>query len=202
MDINKKAVSRERLIGISFIDILIQVIFLLFLALTILKARCLNPTEFKAYQENKENVKYAGVGKDLCNKTNRDSPTECREVLTPIVEKEFSKGSLSLCLKPINEKVMLSANFKVLSPKKIRFNQFTSAYKEYLEKHHDTNRLARIQSIKPGVYSTQSIHQVFGFIKEAGCRHAIQSYSWEGSWNQRQLQPAFKALNELSEFKK
>ena len=88
---NQKAVSRERVIGISFVDILIQAVFILFLALTVGYTDPMNLFKIKEYEQ---------AGRDLCNKVNKDSVTECREVIDPIIDKELGKGMLALCIKP------------------------------------------------------------------------------------------------------
>jgi hypothetical protein len=103
---NQKAISRERVIGISFVDILIQAVFILFLAVTI---GYVDPTKLLKIKE------YEQVGRDLCNKVNKDSVKECREIVDPIIDKEVNKGMLALCMKPLNDRPVATARFIVIS---------------------------------------------------------------------------------------
>jgi hypothetical protein len=152
---NRKAVSRERLIGISFVDILIQAVFILFLALTIGYTDPVNLINIKEYAE---------AGKDLCTKINKDSIKECKEVIEATIDKEASKkGDLMLCLNPASKtNAALSARFVVLSPQEVRFDGFTPQYISYLESKSDIERLAKAKGTKIGVYPTNLIVQNFG----------------------------------------
>lgn len=68
--LNHKAVSRERVIGISFVDVLIQAIFILFVLLLV---GYIDPDEMKKIKEHQQ------LGMDMCHKLNKDSAAECRE---------------------------------------------------------------------------------------------------------------------------
>jgi hypothetical protein len=69
--LNRRKVSQERVIGISFVDILIQAVFLLLL---ILMVGYVDPVD-------QDKFKYFEAGKDLCNKLNKDSPKSCVEFI-------------------------------------------------------------------------------------------------------------------------
>lgn len=187
---NRKAISRERLIGISFVDILIQAVFILFLALTIGYTDPVNLINIKEYAE---------AGKDLCTKINKDSIKECKEVIEATIDKEASKkGDLMLCLNPESKtNAALSARFVVLSPQEVRFDGFTPQYISYLESKSDSERLAKAKGTKTGVYPTNVIVQNFGFIRETNCFHSVSGRSWEGNWTEKDLQPAFGQLSQL-----
>jgi len=187
---NRKAVSRERLIGISFVDILIQAVFILFLALTV---GYTDPVNLMMIKE------YAVAGKDLCTKINKDSVKECKEVIEATIDKEATKkGDLMLCLNPQSKtNAALSARFIVLNPKEVRFVEFTPQYINYLEKKGDTERLAKIKSIKPGIYATNAIVPTFGFIRESSCFHSVTIRNWEGTWTQAELRDPFTQLSQL-----
>jgi hypothetical protein len=190
---NKKAVSRERLIGISFVDILIQAVFLLFIALSV------------GYQDPEiiERIReYELFGKDICNKANKDSIKECREVVEPIIDKAYGKG-LSVCIKPKQpNQSILSARFLVLSPKEIEFIEFTSDYISYLEEKGDVDRLRQAKSIRRGVFFTENITSTFGFIREDKCFHYVTTKNWKGAWDQETLMPAFRELSKLQSLTK
>lgn len=81
---DKRGVSRERVIGISFVDILIQAVFLLLL---ILMVGYVDPIEQLLYEKvDPAKNEFNGIGKDLCVKLDKDSPRACREFIesTPI----------------------------------------------------------------------------------------------------------------------
>jgi hypothetical protein len=137
---NHKAVSRERVIGISFVDILIQAVFLLFIALTIGYVDPIQRLRVKEFEQ---------VGKDLCTRVNKDDPRECRQLIEPVVEREFGKGKLALCLRVDGKnRSVTSARFVVVSPTEARFIEFTSAYLQYLEEKGDNVRLDLARSVK------------------------------------------------------
>ncbi|QQS16451.1 MAG: hypothetical protein IPK86_03235 [Neisseriales bacterium] len=93
MNRHKREVSRERLIGISFIDILIQAIFVLFLALGV---GYMDPIEREEAEEAKRKLH------DICHRFNKDSTKPCYDYLIQIATKEAKgqKGSLHLCIAP------------------------------------------------------------------------------------------------------
>ena len=190
---NQKEVSRERLIGISFVDILIQAVFLLFIALTV---GYQDPVIIERIRE------YEAFGKDLCNKANKDSVKECREVIEPVVDKAIGKG-LSLCIPPkIGDSAILSARFIVVSPSQIKFIEFTEDYYKHLEGKGYLEKLNRAKSIKSGIYEVGNIDSVFGFIREDKCIHSIPVKKWEGAWYEKDLSPAFNALYKLQKMNK
>jgi hypothetical protein len=193
---NQKSVSRERLIGISFVDILIQAVFLLFIALTV------------GYQDPVviENIKeYAEAGKDLCNKVDKSSIKECVEVLGPVAEKEREKeGSVKLtpCIKPISENSLsITARFLVVSPQTVRFEGFTDTYREYLKKNNDEFRLNKMQQIEPAEFTIGQVESRFGFIREKKCFHSIVAdISLPNQYQRKELQPAFGVIGRLRRF--
>lgn len=190
---NQKAVSRERLIGISFVDILIQAVFLLFIALTV---GYQDPVVIERIRE------YEAFGKDICNKANKNSVKECREVIDPIVDKEIGRG-LSLCIPPKSgERSILSARFSVISPTEIRFVEFTKEFYKYLEEKGYLEKLSRAKSINSGVYTVNNVESTFGFIKEEKCIHSVTIRKWEGAWRESDLTPAFNALSNLQKMSK
>ena len=67
---NSRRVSQERVMGISFVDILIQAVFVLLIALM---AGYIDPLERIKIEQ------YEQVGKDLCTKLNKDNPIACRD---------------------------------------------------------------------------------------------------------------------------
>jgi hypothetical protein len=185
---NQKAVSRERLIGISFVDILIQAVFILFLALTVGYTDPMNLFKIKEYEQ---------AGRDLCNKVNKDSVKECREVIDPIIDKELNKGMLALCIKPeSSDRSVVTARFIVTSPTETKFLGFTPQYFTYLEKKGDKERLAKAKSVAPGVYGIKSIDQNFSFLMEPKCIHIIFR-DWEGTWDRRAFDDIFAVLSRL-----
>lgn len=186
---NQKAVSRERVIGISFIDILIQAIFLLFVALTIGYE---DPVIIANIRE------YESFGKDLCNKINKGSLNECKEVIEPIIDKEKGKSSLAFCLKPLSDdRPTMSARTVVISPTEVKFLGFTPEYFSYLEKNNDTERLNIAKRISPGIYDINSIINTFGFMREKNCSHRLPVRTTEGKLDQKDLQEIFKRLYQL-----
>lgn len=192
---NKKAVSRERLIGISFVDILIQAVFLLFIALTV---GYQDPVVIERIKE------YAAAGQDLCNKVDKGSIKECVEVLGPVAEKEREKGTVKLvpCMKPSSEtSLSVTARFLVVSPQTVRFDGFTDTYKNYLKNNNDEYRLNKTQKIQPAEFTISDVESNFGFIREKNCFHSIVAdISLPNQYQRKDLQPAFGVIGRLRRF--
>ena len=195
MNFDRKAVSRERVIGISFVDILIQAVFLLFVALSVGFTDPLNLLRIKEFEQ---------VGKDLCNKVNKDDPKECQQVIEPVIEREIGKGKLALCLRVDGEtRATASARFVVISPSKARFIEFSPRYLDYLKNKGEVDRLSKAVSIPRGIeLGIDDIESSFGFMREPKCFHNISHRNWEGSWNQRELDVIFSRLTSLQSFSK
>lgn len=184
---HKKAVSRERLIGISFIDILIQVIFVLFLALGV---GYVDPTKLEKIENMEKRLD------DICHRINKDSTKPCFDILEKTVAQQ---KSLLLCIAPKSSNSQTtSAYFKVHSPNAVKFQGFSKEYKNYLRETQQTQKLQKIETIKIGLYQIQSIENTFGFIREKGCYHHI-SRGWEGAWRANQLGKAFNTLIRLED---
>jgi hypothetical protein len=195
MNFDRKAVSRERVIGISFVDILIQAVFLLLVALSVGFTDPLNLLRIKEFEQ---------VGKDLCNKVNKDDPKECQQVIEPVIEREIGKGKLALCLRVDGEtRATASARFVVISPNKARFIEFSPRYLDYLKNKGDVDKLNKAVSIPKGSeLGIDEIEPSFGFIREPKCFHTISHRNWEGSWNQRELDVIFSKFTSLQSFSK
>lgn len=186
---NQKAISRERLIGISFVDILIQAVFILFIALTV---GYLDPIERFKIKD------YAEAGKDLCNKVNKDSVKECREVIDPIIEKELNKGMLALCIKPEStDRSVVTARFIITSPTEARFLGFSPQYMNYLEKKGDFDRSSKAKLLSPGTYKIGSIDQNFSFLMEPKCIHTVL-IDFEGTLNRQEIDEIRRTLLKLN----
>ena len=183
------------MIGISFVDILIQAVFLLFVALSIGYIDPVSLLKIKEFEE---------VGKDLCTKINKDDPRECREIIEPVVERELGKGKLALCLEAsASGRSTVSARFVALSPERARFEGFTAPYLEYLASKGDSKRLELARTIPKGsIINISEIELKFGFMREPSCFHSISHRNWEGSWNQRELNEIFRRFTQLQTFAK
>ncbi len=186
---NQKAISRERLIGISFVDILIQAVFILFIALTV---GYIDPMERLEIKE------FAQAGEDLCRKVNKDSVKECREIIEPIIDKELNKGMLALCIKPeSSDRSVVTARFVITSPTEARFLGFSSQYMRYLENKADLDRLSKAKSLSPGSYKIGSIEQNFSFLMEPKCIHSVL-IDFEGTLNRQEIDEIRRTLLKLN----
>jgi len=219
---DRKAVSRERVIGISFADILIQAVFVLFIAMLI---GYIDPDELekiKAYQQagldacqkldkdspaecrqfvkeyrigpidSPKNTTYADAGAYACELVGKKDPAECREAITQRL------GSLIPCLRS-NSTVRppSSTQWNILSPNAIEFKGFTPAYREYLKDKKDTDRLIKVEKIVSGtVFTPPDIESNFGFVKESACFHE-SSTVWSASASYFELSKAFNAISQL-----
>jgi hypothetical protein len=138
---------------------------------------------------------YEQAGRDLCNKVNKDSVKECREVIDPIIDKELNK--LALCIKPeSSDRTVVTARFIATSPTETKFLGFTPQYFAYLEKKGDLDRYAKAKSVSLGIYGINSIDQNFSFLMEPTCIHIIYR-DWEGTWERRQFDQIFATLARL-----
>lgn len=175
---DQRRVSQERVIGISFVDILIQAVFVLLVALFV------GYVDPEIQVKLDSDAKYGEVGKDLCHKLNKDSIEACREFIedkqvtvkqneeadfhaigqeicktlgaTQIddcrltAERDLSRlASLRPCLKPLNEfSVPTTVRFDLKSPNEIQFIEFSDIFISMLKSSGDSNRLALVEEIQ------------------------------------------------------
>lgn len=175
---DQRRVSQERVIGISFVDILIQAVFVLLVALFV------GYVDPEIQVKLDRDAKYGEVGKDLCHKLNKDSIEACREFIEDkqvtvkqneepdfhpigqeicktlgatriddcrvIAERDLSRlASLRPCLKPLNEfSVPTTVRFDLKSPNEIQFIEFSNVFMSKLKTDRDTTRLALAEEIQ------------------------------------------------------
>lgn len=216
----KRAVSRERVIGISFVDVLIQVTFLLLLALMV------------GYVDPKQQAEVTSVGLDACNKLNRNSTKPCSEVLPQFLDQLSSRcrelgakspedcmdrlkeaaealkaaedsGNVAFCLKTSSrlQRPLPSVRFKIPRPGEIYFSNFDPSYIEYLVSNAKADKLRLVEEIKRDpqrVYTAEDIPNVFGFIRENSCRMVVFAEK-TGSFPDAQLDLERTAVYRLQE---
>lgn len=191
---NSKKVSQERVMGISFVDILIQAVFLLLL---ILMVGYVDPEDPK--------FQFDEAGKDLCKKLKQDTPQACVEYIKdkqlvidepkPLdVAADFCKkrqlspgackatldkmaGNINLfpCISPSSTFQLAKTAFWIFrSPGEIEFSRFSAEYVKYLSENGFTDKLKKVDLINESgrkIYSHTDVISTFGFIKEELCFH-------------------------------
>jgi hypothetical protein len=219
---SRRKVSQERVMGISFVDVLMQVIFVL---LVVLMVGYIDP------EEQDELNKYSKLGQDLCVKVNKDNFEACRDYLkdeTVGVKSEFDSvgadackklgasnrddcfekinkliGSLNTCLPTVRKNfVPPSTIWEILSPDEIRFVKFTDDYKNYISSKGMAEKveIVNLLGLKAGrVYRPSEIPAVFGFLKEGTCYHSY-SQTVIGRFSSKEIAAATAALWRLREF--
>ena len=192
-----RGVSRERIIGISFVDILIQAVFLLLLILIVGYVDPIESLKIKEYED---------IGKDLCVKLNKDSPKACREYVEntnigPIAKpgfgnigadvcKKLGKSTEKDCREALNKlnslwpciqsknkvKAPWAVNWEINSATTARFLGFSPEYVEYLSNKNDTSRLNFVKDAIQYVgvaMGPSEIESKFAFIRESECFHEV-----------------------------
>lgn len=219
---NSRKVSKERVMGISFVDILIQAVFLLLL---ILMVGYVDPVV-------QNNFEFHEAGKDLCNKINKDSPIACVEFIkdkdvavknsgekTLDPSKDFcakrklspkeckstldqmaENGSLFPCLSPVSKSQPTRATYFVVhSPGEIEFVRFSNEYLKYLEDQNFSEKLEKVEAISRSgkkVYSPSEITAYFDFVKEESCFHE-SSVGRPGKFSDADLAKELNAIRSL-----
>jgi hypothetical protein len=224
---SQRRVSQERVMGISFVDILIQAVFVLLLALMV---GYIDPAEMEKIE------KYEAAGKDLCVKLKQPgSPEACREYVkdqkigligefdgigtdvckrlgaTTIAEcqaaldSKFEKGSQLPCLKaPSQNSYQPSTKWEIRSPNEIVFKGFFSQYKDYLQERGDSARLAQVLRWEGQVsksFTPNEIKSAFGFIREPACFHEV-SIDWTVQISSEEMKVARQSLWYLRGFQR
>ena len=194
---DRRGVSRERVIGISFVDILIQAVFLLLLILIV---GYIDPVDFLLIKE------YESVGKDLCHKLNKDSPKACRELIDstqigPVEDSSFNKLGSDVCsllgketpedcqkslnkfigLKPCIASIDIvrapvSVIWEINSSDTAKFIGFSNEYIKYLERERDEARLNIVKKLEAKIGSQMAPNEIkanFSFLKEKTCFHEV-----------------------------
>ncbi len=219
---NSRKVSQERVMGISFVDILIQAVFLLLL---ILMVGYVDPVI-------QNNFEFHEAGKDLCNKINKDSPVSCVEFiknkdveLTNAGEKNVDpakdfcskrklspkdckstldqladNGSLFPCMPPVSKsETTRTAYFIIRAPGEIEFNRFSDEYIKYLVGKGFSEKLRNTEAIVANgkkIYSPSEIISSFAFIKEESCFHEF-SGDRPGKFSNSDLAKELNAVRSL-----
>lgn len=223
---SQRRVSQERVMGISFVDVLIQAVFVLLIALMV---GYIDPAQMEKIE------KYAAAGLDLCVKLKQGSPEACREYVkdqqvgltgefdgigtdvckrlgaTTLAEcraaldSKFEKGSQLPCLKaPSQNSYQPSTQWEIRSPDEIVFKGFFSQYKDYLQERGDSARLAQVQRLEGQVsrsFTPNEIKSAFGFIREPTCFHEV-SYRWTGQLSRAEIDAAIQAFWYLKKFQR
>jgi hypothetical protein len=219
---NSKKVSQERVMGISFVDILIQAVFLLLL---ILMVGYVDP------EEKEKILLYEAAGKDLCNKLNKDSPQACVEHVKdknievvnhqpkPIDASEFCKKrqlspedckstldkmadnvNLWPCIPPTSTSQLTRSIYWIArAPGEIEFSRFSNEYIKYLKENDFSDKLKKVDAINASgkkIYSPSEVISTFGFIKEELCFHEY-GISRPGKFSDADLSRDFEAIRSL-----
>jgi hypothetical protein len=221
-----RRVSQERVIGLSFVDILIQTVFVLLIALFV---GYLDPS---IRIELEEKSAYGQIGRDLCHKLNKDSAEACREYIEvkgvyvkeggaagySDVGEEICKAfgakspekckSLSAremarlrpCIKPANEyRVPPTMSVSVVSPSEIEFLGFSSEYILRLREKEDQVRLGKAMDKAKGQrFTPEEFASAFEFVREETCYHMIP-HTRPGRYSDEDLKSALAALWRLRE---
>jgi len=201
---DQRRVSQERVIGISFVDILIQAVFVLLVALFV---GYVDPSVQIVLEEQSE---YGQIGKDLCNKVNKDSLEACREYLKDVkidvksTKKDYGEvgeyicrsfeadspencksitdrelARIRPCLKPISEySIPPTLTLSLKNPNEIEFIGFSPTFIQRLEEVGDKVRLARVlelDRLKGRFLTPQQVQSDFDFIREKNCYHSVHT---------------------------
>jgi hypothetical protein len=219
---NSKKVSQERVMGISFVDILIQAVFLLLL---ILMVGYVDPLD-------QVNFEFSEAGKDLCNKLNKDSPQACVEYIRdkdvnvakagpkPVdpsqdfckkrqlspedckntLDKMAADINLWPCIPPLSTSQLTKSTFWIIrEPGVIEFSRFSKEYIKYLSDNGFTEKLSRVVAINSSgkkTYSADDVISTFGFIREDQCFHDY-SISRPGKFSDADLAKDTAAIRSL-----
>jgi hypothetical protein len=219
---NSKKVSQERVMGISFVDILIQAVFLLLLILMV------------GYVDPVEQVKFefSEAGKDLCNKLNKDSPQACVEFIQdknvnvskpgpkPVdpaedfckkrklspedckstLDKMADNVNLWPCIPPTSTSQLTRSIYWIArAPGEIEFSRFSNEYIKYLKENDFSDKLKKVDAINASgkkIYSPSEVISTFGFIKEELCFHEY-GISRPGKFSDADLSRDFEAIRSL-----
>jgi hypothetical protein len=216
-----KNVSRERVIGISFVDILIQAVFVLLLALIVGYVDPVEKLQIKEYEE---------VGKDLCKKLNKDSVEACREFIQKneigtVEEAKFNKvgsetckklgandpekcqqeldealgnNSLRPCLK-FNSKIQIppSLSWAINGPDDIVFLGFSSEYFSHIKKDQDRyDQAILVEKLRGSHFAAKDIVRTFSFTQESSCFHS-SSIQKNGPYADHQISKEISAIYSL-----
>ena len=219
---NSRKVSQERVMGISFVDILIQAVFLLLLILMVGYVDPLDQIKFE----------FAEAGKDLCHKLYKDSPGACVEYIKdkdvnvvkagpkPIdpsedfcskrqlspedckntLDKMASDINLWPCIPPSSTTQLTKSTFWIISaPGEIEFSRFSTEYIKYLSDKGFSEKLSRVEAINASgkkIYSANDVISTFSFIREDQCFHDY-SISRTGKFSDKDLARDTAAIRSL-----
>lgn len=222
---DEKKVSRERVIGISFADILIQAVFVLLLALIVGYVDPVEKLQIKEFEE---------VGKDLCKKLNKDSIEACREFIKineigvttntkfnqvgsdvcaklnisdPIkcsseLEELLGKNNLRPCIKSNSKTSITPSIYWIIhAPDDIEFDGFSSEYLQYVQDDLDRSQKSlEMNKIAGKHFRANEIKEKFDFVRESTCFHSY-SLNRKGAYSDSQISREMSAIRLLRSLK-
>ena len=148
--------KRDRVVFISLIDILLQLIFVLMIIIL---------TVFNDYEKTRTSLmELQSANKNVVDLKSRLDQCE--------VEAGKCRGTLQACIPASNIREKYSIKFKVLDRDTIQFLKFEDAYIDYLKTKGDQRRLSLVSSIEPmKIFSFDEFDKSFIFVREPYCYH-------------------------------
>ncbi len=218
---DRKKVSRERVIGISFVDILIQAIFVLMIAFVIGYVDPVRKLQLQEFYEagkdlckknNKDSMlscreflkqavvvgknegKYSSVGEDVCKKIGVEDPNKCKSKIDEIVGTNNLRPCLTFTSKT---NIPPSTYWRIIKPNDIVFDRFSDEYIEYVKKDAERAKIvASLIDLQGKHLTTVQVIDQFGFIREDSCFHAF-ALKRDGSFSDDQIYKELSAIRSL-----
>lgn len=157
---SKSLFKRDRVIFISLIDILLQLIFVLMIIIL---------TVFNDYEKTRTSFK------ELVT-TNKDVSVLKKKLDQCEVEASKCKGTLQACIPASNIREKNSVRFRFVDKDTVQFIKFEDAYLDYLKENKDQRRLSMLNIEPMKKFSLEEFNSTFIFVREPTCYH---SYSLE-----------------------
>lgn len=204
--------SRDKVILLTLIDLLLQLLFLFLFAVLVISQTSLSEKDWKDWIEISKVIKEGNInvpsfgptwqmGQDcIFQKKDWKSPEQCRPI--GFKPNDLDKlPELRLCLNTSDDKKATtpSTHWSINNPEEIQFDGFTDSYIEYLNAKQDKEKLAhvaRLAGYRGRKFSPEEILNTFAFIREVNCYHE-RRIRRPGQFSDSQLNTAFSALNKL-----
>lgn len=167
-------VSRERVVGLTLIDIFIQFVFLLLGILGYLYAEDFSIEKWDNFKKQGHSIYGAGFSEtwqDLPGKTKPIPPKPVDIVAVPIEPPSgASAPGLPACLDVTKPE---SSAFFYLAKDGIHFEKFSSQYKNFVSNEYPQKQkyLTQIESNRQRVYDPEDLRREFAFMMDGGCQH-------------------------------
>jgi biopolymer transport protein ExbD len=193
--VEKNLARRDKVVFISLIDILLQLVFVLLIVVIFLYK------EYESLIVTYADLKKASSEKSQCE--NQKKQLESQKNQCELILNDLRKQYLQACMTRSKTSPIAAVKFKALTTNSVIFLEFTDEYFNYISEKREEIKLSKAKEMKSGsIIELKDIEKYFGFIRESDCYHEFSIIpiptinSVESAHVRTKVSETFKRLSE------